>query len=79
MNTLNHWKESASEAFTQNGVKNNEFYFEVTAEEKDYLEEHLEELDSWCNNHFDKTPDTVRFEPFFNGVEDCFTCECYFN
>lgn len=78
MNRISDWKESASEAFAQNGVKDNEFYFEVTTEEKDYIEEHMEELDGWCNNHFEMIPHKVRFEPFFNGVEDVYTCECYF-
>lgn len=79
MNKVNfEWKESASEAFAQNGVKDNEFEFEVTEQQKDYLEEHMEELDGWCNSHLDKIPHTVRFEQFFNGVEDAYTCECYF-
>ena len=78
MDKVIFWKESASEAFAQNGVKDNEFSFEVTSEQKEYLEEHMEELDDWCDEHFDQIPHTVRFEPFFNGVEDVFTCECYF-
>ena len=79
MDKVIFWKESASEAFAQNGVKNNEFSFEVTSEQKEYLEEgHLKELDNWCYQHFKMIPDTVRFEPFHNGVEDVYTCECYF-
>lgn len=79
MDKVIFWKESASEAFAQNGIKDNEFSFEVTSEQKEYLEEgHLKELDDWCDEHFDQIPHTVKFEPFFNGVEDVFTCECYF-
>lgn len=78
---VNQWKESAGMAFEQNEKyikENNEFYFEVTTEQKDYLEEHMEELDEWCNNTLEMIPHTVEFEPFWNGVEDVYTCDCYF-
>lgn len=80
MNRISDWKESASMALSQIGVNNNEFSFEVTQAQKEYLEEgHLKELDEWCNRHIEMIPTTVRFEPFWNGTEDAYTCDCYFD
>lgn len=78
MNNVKFWQESANESFADNGVRNNKFMFEVTEPQKDYLEEHMEELDEWCNNHVGKIPHTVRFDSFWTGVEDLYDCECYF-
>ena len=77
---VTQWKESAGESFAQNSenaIKNCEFYFEVTTEQKEYLEEHFEELDGWFNVQFGLVPHTYKFEPFWNGTADVYTCEAY--
>lgn len=79
MNSISDWKESASMALTQGGIVGSEFSFEVTSEQKEYLEGHLEELDGWCNQNIEMIPTTVKFEPFQNGTEDAYTCDCYFD
>ena len=80
MNRISDWKESASDALAQNGVNDNEFSFEVTSEQKEYLEEgHLVEVDGWCNQNINMIPHTIKFEPFWNGTEDAYTCDCYFD
>ena len=75
------WKDSASLSLSSNHdsvVKNGSFYFELSVEEKEYLESHLNEIDEWCEIVFEKSPHTIVFEPFWNGVENVYTCNCYF-
>lgn len=83
MSRISDWKESAEESYAQNlkkAVENSEFSFEVTEEQKEHLEEnHFVELDGWFSCHFGFVPHTYRFEKFWNGTEDVYTCEAYWN
>lgn len=81
---INRWKDSASESFANNGEHAKEsgcFTFEVTAEQKEYLEDNINEIDEFCKDedHFGEETASIRFEPFFNGEDEVFTCECYFD
>lgn len=71
----NMWYQSAEIA----EKVGNELSFEVTEGQKEYMESHMDEVDEKLESRFDEAPHTVRFEPFFNGVEDAFICECYFD
>ena len=79
---INRWKDSASMSWSANekeARKNGYFTFEVTAEQKEHLEKnHVKEVDEWCKNNFGEETVAIKFEPFFNGTEDVYTCECYF-
>ena len=76
------WKESAGMSWTHNDssvVKTGYFPFEVTVEQKEYLESHISDIDTWCEKTIGVIPHTIKFEPFNNGIEDEFTCDCYFD
>ena len=71
------WKDSAGE--NENSVvKNGVFYFSITTEQKEYLESHIDEIDGWCERTIGEIPHTIRFEEDWDGLQKCFTCECYF-
>lgn len=57
----------------------NELSFEVTEGQKEYMESHMDEVDEKLGRKFGEAPHTIRFEKFFNGSEDVYTCECYFD
>lgn len=74
---INRWKDSASESFAQNGdniEKNGCFYFQITTEQKEYLEKHISDIDDWCEQTIGEIPTTIMFEPF----DGEYTCDCYF-
>lgn len=78
---INRWKDSASMSWSHNEksvIENGYFTFEITVEQKDYLESHINEIDEWCERVIGEAPVTIVFEPFWNGLEDVFTCDCYF-
>ena len=59
-------------------IKNLSYF--VSSNGKEYLEEgHLVEVDGWCNQNINMIPHTIKFEPFWNGTEDAYTCDCYFD
>ena len=64
----NMWYQSAEMA----EFINNELTFEVTEEQKEYMQKHMDEV-------YEKLDAVKRidFEPFWNGVEDCFICTAY--
>ena len=78
---INRWKDSANESFAQNGMMINPnaptISFEITVGQKEYLENHISEVNEWCDDKFGVTPHEVKFEPFWNGMEDVYTCDCY--
>lgn len=77
------WKDSFMESFSHNGehCKETDFFsFEVTHDQKEYLEDsHCVPVDDMCDEYFGKEPHTIKFEPFWNGMEDVYTCDCYFD
>ena len=78
---INHWKDSASESWSQNEKsvkKNGVLYFFVTVEQKEYLEKHTNEIDEWCKNSVGEETTAIRFEKDWDGMQECYTCECYF-
>ena len=78
---IERWKDSFRDAFACNGEHCKEtgfFCFEITVEQKEYLEDHIELIDAMCEDYFDKVPHTIKFEPFNNGMEYVYTCDCYF-
>ena len=50
--------------------------FEVTKEQKEYMENHMDEVDEELEDMFDVVPNTIYFEPSCN--ENCFTCTAVF-
>lgn len=78
-----NWRDSASESYAHNykhAIANHEFSFEVDEAEKDELEiTNCVELDDWFEDHFKLVPHTYKFEQFWNGVEDVYTCNAYWN
>lgn len=79
---INRWKDSASESWINNEEsvkKNGVLYFYVTTEQKEYLDDHISEVDGWCERTIGEIPHTIRFEEDWDGTETCYTCECYFN
>lgn len=84
MKQIKHWKDSASESWSQNekSVKKNcVLYFFVTVEEKKYLEKHTNEIDEWCGTTIGEIPHTIRFQEDWDEYdnETSFICECYFS
>lgn len=78
---INGWKESANESLNQNVEsvkKNGVFYFSVTVEQKEYLEKHINLIDEWCKNSVGEETTAIRFEKDWDGMQECYTCECYF-
>ena len=83
---INRWKDSANESFLMVGRSLGSFTFSgylpfyVDTEQKEYLENHIDEIDDWCEDerHFGKKPVTIKFEEDWDGMEKCYTCECYF-
>lgn len=79
---INRWKDSATESWSQNKEsvkKNGVLYFYVTTEQKEYLDNHTNEIDEWCESAIGEIPHTIRFEEDWDGTETCYTCECYFD
>jgi hypothetical protein len=79
---INHWKESADESWSQNEKsvkKNGVLYFFVTVEQKEYLEKHISEIDEWCEGSVGEETTAIRFEKDWDGMQECYTCECYFD
>lgn len=52
--------------------------FVVSNEQKDYMNNHKEEVKEYFENKFDLKVNTISFEPFWDGVEDCWECEVTF-
>ena len=73
------WYQLAEIAELNKGV----LYFEVSEEQKDYMEAHLDEVDEKLGRLFggedEAAPHTIRFEKDWNGVEECYVCEAYWN
>lgn len=79
---INRWKDSAYLSLSNNEesiYKTGNFYFVVTTEQKEYLEDNISEIDDWCLSNMEDIPHTIKFEPFCDGTEDVFTCDCYFD
>lgn len=75
------WKDSAGMSWINNErsvAETGYFTFEITVEQKEYLEVHINKVDGWCEHTIGETPVAIKFEPFWNGMEDVFTCDCYF-
>lgn len=75
------WKDSAGESWTQNEMRVMEvgyFPFDISTEQKEYLESHVHEIDEWCERTIGETPVAIRFEEENQGNEDGYNCECYF-
>lgn len=75
------WKDSAGESWSHNeeSVKKTGYFpFEITTEQKEYLESHINEIDGWCERTIGETPVTISFEQDNVDCEDGFDCECYF-
>lgn len=51
----------------------NELSFEVTEGQKEYMEDHLNEVKKKLD-----CPYTIDFEPFFNGQENAYICTAYY-
>lgn len=75
MNRIENWYQSAELAEMIEG----ELTFEVTNEQKVWMESHMTEVDEKFENKFGVVPHTIYFEPFWNGEEDCFTCTALFD
>ena len=71
----NNWYQSAELAQAENGV----LYFEVSEEQKKYMEKHMNEVDQKLEHKLGVVPHTIRFEKDWNGTEECYTCEAYIN
>lgn len=69
------WVQSAELSNPLNG----EFFFEVTNEQKEYMEDHISEVDEKLKHMIGVVPHTIKFEPFWNGIEDGYMCECYYD
>ena len=63
------WYQSAEMVIKENCEKT----FEVTEEQKEYMEDHLNEVKKVLNY-----PYTIDFEPFWNGEEDAYFCTAYY-
>lgn len=73
------WYQSAEIAQLNDGI----LYFEVSGEQKEYMEAHIDEVDVVLGRMFggenETVPHTIRFEKDWNGIEGCYTCEAYWN
>lgn len=77
------WKDSASKSWGMNEScvkKNGVLYFYVTTEQKKYLENHIDEIDGWCEQTIGEIPITIRFQEDWDEYDGEFGyyCECYF-
>lgn len=84
MYEINRWKDSATESWTQNEKsvkKSGVLYFYVTTEQKEYLDNHTNEIDEWCESAIGEIPHTIRFQEDWDEYdnETSFICECYFD
>lgn len=60
-------------------IEDGVIYFEVSPEQKEYMEKHMWDVDEQFEWRYDAVVDSIEFEPFWNGVEDCFTCEVHYS
>jgi hypothetical protein len=77
MNRKEMWYQSAEIAEAKDGI----LYFEVSKEQKEYMESHMDEVDKKLarKSGIDLPPHTIRFEKDWNGEEECYTCEAYWS
>lgn len=83
-NEINRWKDSANESWSMNErciKKNGVMYFFVTVDQKEYLENNIDEIDNWCENTIGEIPVTIRFNEDWDEYdgETSYICECYFD
>ena len=70
------WIASAELA---NEIVDNEVSFEVTAEQKEFMQDdQMRCVDEFMEGRFSIVPHTYMFEPFWDGQDDVFICTAYF-
>lgn len=79
MNTIKaqQWYQSAEIGYVDDeGI----LTFQVSEEQKEYMESHMDEVDEKLKNKMlGIAPHTIRFEPFWDGEEDAYYCEVYWD
>lgn len=59
-------------------IEDGVIYFEVSPEQKEYMESHKWNVDEQFEWRFNAVVDSIEFEKDFNGNEVCFTCEVHY-
>lgn len=83
-NVFSNWQDSANNSWGMNEnciKKNGVLYFYIVTEQKEYLENHIDEIDDWCERTIGEIPHTIKFQEDWDEYDGEFGyyCQCYFD